>query len=114
MVVKMIWLKKDTKQEKEAKDSFDKKYTVDYSSVAMDYESNGFLIKINESIECGDAYSDELSLDEETNSLWVRTSFPIDDLSYMHESDEWFRELFKSHSSVKGLIRRTLIDISRW
>lgn len=108
----MFWYREDTKQEKEVKETYENKYTIEYSA-KIDYESNGILIPIIEKINNCEAYSEELAIDEETNSLWVSIRFPLDDLSYMHDSDGWFRELFKAHSSVKGLIRRELINVNR-
>ena len=92
----------------------DTRYTIDYNCI-IDDETGGLLIKINEVVEYGDAYSDEICVDKETNSLWVSRNFDYDsELTFTnHDLEEWFREVFKKRDSVKGLIRREMININR-
>jgi len=51
---------------------------------------------------------DQIGIDKEGNVLWFSTMFSEEDLND-EEIDDFLRQYFKNHSSVKGFVRRLII-----
>lgn len=86
-------------------------YTIKYEWLE-DNDSNGILIPIVEKVEKSDAYSSEISIDEESNAIWIENSFYLESLKDNNEYiefEEWLKEHFGSnYPSVQGFIRRAI------
>jgi len=82
-----------------------KKYTIEYEKKEI---GGNIEIPIIEKVEEFDSIGDQLGIDKEDNVLWFSTMFSEEDLND-EEVDDFLRQFFKNHSSVKGFIRRLII-----
>jgi len=95
----------------------------------------GFLLKLRQSFVLSDCFGDMLSLDVETQSLFIANHFTLDDLDIGYhygydnetsdeecdteeletreEMDEFFTSNFRSRDYARGFIRRMLINRTR-
>jgi len=91
----------------------------------------GFLLKLRQPFSIGDSFGDMLSLDVETQSLFIANHFNLEDLDIGYnygsdeskyddeeletreEMDEFFTSNFRSRDYARGFIRRMLINRTR-
>lgn len=81
--------------------------------VKTDPETGGLLLGLKLPVVFGDCYGDQMSIDQETQSLWVSTYFTLDDLDdpeQREDLDEFFKSNFYTRDGAKGFVRRALLN----
>jgi glutamine phosphoribosylpyrophosphate amidotransferase len=91
-------------------------YTIKYE---VEKEDGFLIIPINEPVNMNECWGCEIGIEVDTNTLWVASSFTQEDLDMKPDADdlhyldlEEFFKLFKDKHSVRGFIRRQIINRS--
>ncbi len=88
------------------------KYEIEYTgSVDTD---GAIIIPIKQVVTSGDCISDSFGIDKDSNSLFIASHFSLSEMEFGSEEnteiEEFLKDNFKDPHSVKGFMRRMVIN----